>query len=707
MRMRTNGVGWVLAAAALAWAGPGCMSSNGSPTIVTDVLWDLPGDPGTADVPVPQDVPSEAGPVDAPPDAPPADLPGDVPTDGTDDPGPVPVDPLLAQHFQSLLDEYLQFSGEYNAALTVQVPGAKRWSGVSGVKVLQTGEAMPEGAAFRVGSSTKPVMAALTLLLVEAGTLGLDDTVGKWVKGYDAWKGITLRQLLGMRSGIQDYLVDQSMWLDILSSPQTPMAPDRLLSYVSQLPLEFEPGSQCLYSNTNYILVGLIIEAATGRPVADQIRDRIVTPLGLAHTYLDMGGANDPLLAHGYMDPRPAFAALGVPPDLVGVIPSDMFVSDHLLDCANLFHPSVAWTAGGLVTTTDDMARFLRAVVRGDLLSQASLDAMMQFPPCTILGQPEDYGLGMTRFTTPAGEGFGHGGLIYGYSANSVDVPAADLTFSHMNGAYPTQFGAFESEVYRLQAQPPTEPAVTCHPPTGFFAGGQPDRLEFRVRGLVNATGAASPSAAVANLSAWNGETRYPLYGTFTSATLKKDAYTTRVEVGSFGPPRAAGMLAGQGLVSIDSSVVQRLNAETETVIDSSQPYAVFSVVMDYWADASTGSANRFCIVAVPDTRQPSRLTACRSGGALVEGEMLKVFGTVPMTWDAAAIDAYLAPLKIATCTCLLAAPDQWGACPQPVSRASSAEPFASVFPDPATAPIRVVAPPAALRLQPRLPPVF
>ncbi len=688
MGVRANVAGWVVLVAIGAWDVAGCASATRSPAIVTDAFGDLSAETGGPDL-LPEDAVDEPGPSDA----------------GTD-PGFVPVDPMLALHLQSLLDEYLQFSGETNAALTVQLAGARRWSGVAGVQVLQTGEAMPAGAAFRVGSSTKPVMAALILLLAEAGVLSIDDPLGKWVKGYDAWKDITIRQLLGMRSGIQDYLVDQSMWLDILSSPDKPMAPDRLLSYVSKLPLAFPPDSQCLYSNTNYILVGMVIEAVTGRAVADEIRDRVAAPLGLAHTYLDMGGAADPLLAHGYMDPRPAFADLGVPPELVGVIPPEMFVSDHLLDCANLFHPSVAWTAGGLVTTTDDMVRFLRAVVRGELLSRASLDAMMQFPPCTILGDAADYGLGMTRFETPAGQGFGHGGLIYGYSANSVDVPSADLTFSHMNGAYPTQFAGFESEVFRLQASPPTESPATCRPPTGFFAGGQARRMEIRFRGLLNAAGTAAPSAAVANESVWDGETRYPLYGTFTSAALKKDGFSTRVEVNSFGPPRGAGMLATQALVSIDATVVARLREGVEVVIDASQPYAVLAAALDFWGDAATGTADRYCIVAVPDTTQPSRLAGCRTAGVPVEGELLKLFGSVPMTWDATAIQAYLAPIQVPACSCLLVAPDQWGPCPQEASRHSAALPPA-LFPGRVPVPFRVEAPPAGLRLRPPVRPIL
>ena len=581
----------------------------------------------------------------------------------------------LANQLQLLLDEYLLFTGEQNASLTVLLPDRVRWHGVSGVQDLQTGTPIAPGAAFRVGSSTKPVIAALSLLLQEDGLLDLDDPLGVYVTDYEAWADITLRQLLSMRSGITDYLVDQTLWLELVQHPDEPMSPDRLLGYVSSFPLQFEPGSQCLYSNTNYVLMGLVIEAATGNTVAEEIQARIAEPLALEHTYLDVDADEDPLLAHGYMDPRPAFSELGVPPELVGLIPAELFVDDNILDCAYLFHPSIAWSAGALVTTTGDMARFMRAFMGGELVQADSLAQVMDFPACTILGAPAEYGLGISRYDTPDGEGLGHGGLIYGYTSSVVHVSEAGLTYAHQHGAYPAQTFGFSSAVHRIVNDPEGALPEACVFPEGFFAREEEDEhLEVRLRGPLNASGDSEASASIGNLTAWLGGKRYPAYGKVTVASLLPGLAGERVQVFSLGPPRFGGYAYTIGMLNLDVSAIADGLSEAGVYEALGRSYALFSIVADMNVDETTGAMNRYCVAAVPVASANSRLALCE-GAAMdwEEGALLRVFLDVPMTTDEEAIAAYLSPLSLGPCNCLNAE-GTWEACDEGATKHSAEE---------------------------------
>jgi D-alanyl-D-alanine carboxypeptidase len=626
-------------------------------------------DLGSTDAAVGLDT-ADYGPSDVAPDGS-GDLGDDSTAELPPDHGYQPVDPVLAASYQVLLDEYLAFSGEHNASMTILLPGPARWSGVSGIRDIRAGDPMPPGAAFRVGSSTKPVISTLILLAVEDGLLGLDDTLATWLPRYPQWKDVTVRHLLGMRSGIQDYLFDQALWLEMMQDPRRTLTPDHLLSQVKDRPLVFQPGTNCLYSNTNYILAGLVLEAATGRLVQDEIRDRIVEPLGLTHTYLDINGDPDPLLAHGYMDPKPAFMALGIPPDLVALIPQELFLEDDILDCGYLFHPSVAWTAGALVTTTDDMARFIRALVRGELVSRELLDQMMQFPECTLLGQPTKYGLGLSQMQLGDRTAYGHGGLIYGYSANNVHVPEDDFTYSSMHGAYPAQLHGIISEAGRLALKPPATAPVACEVPGDMF-GGDSDRLEIRFRGLVNTQASASPAPAIANLSAWMSGTRHPLFGTWTWGKFNPNPVFPRIEIESYGPPRISGASVGAAFVTMAPAVLADLPGDGMLYLDASTPYQVIALVMDIWMTPA-GEAERFCVAAVPDLFRPgSRLSFCDP--ATFEGkagEMLRLFGSVTLTSDDEAIENYLKPIQIPRCTC--PGPDGvWGPCDDIANPATS-----------------------------------
>jgi D-alanyl-D-alanine carboxypeptidase len=274
---------------------------------------------------------------------------------------------------------------------------------------------MGVGDRFRIGSVTKPFIATVVLQLVDEGKLSLDDSVERWLPGrIPNGDHITIRDLLSHRSGLFDYLHDQRVLKPYLNGNFGYVwSPRDLIRVSTGHPPLFEPGAKFSYSNTNYILLGMIIEAAAGKPIKEQLNKRIFEPLGLRSTLLATSRAIPGPHANGYL----------------------ISGKNHLQDVTAV-SPSYAWTAGGIVSTADDIARFYRALLGGRLL------------PPTLLKEMETttdgYGLGVFKTPSPCGAILGHDGAIAAYltfAFNSKDstrqfvILANSLTFKDQIGS--------------------------------------------------------------------------------------------------------------------------------------------------------------------------------------------------------------------------------------------------------------------------------
>lgn len=255
---------------------------------------------------------------------------------------------------------------------------------------------------FRVGSVTKTFVAAVVLQLVDEGKVSLDDTVERWLPGLvPNGAAITVRQLLDQTTGLFDYLDDGSVLEPYLAGHSThAWTPRALVGVATKHPVHFAPGAKWAYSNTNYIVLGLVVEAATGDTLAHQLAQRLFGPLGLRHTSLDTSGRIAGPHAHGYLR-----AGKG-----------------KLQDVTRL-SPTIAWAAGAIVSTVGDVAQFYRALLQGRVLRPATLQAMQATVPMGFPG--ESYGLGLwdsrTLGLTPtfrlrcAASAWGHDGDFPGY----------------------------------------------------------------------------------------------------------------------------------------------------------------------------------------------------------------------------------------------------------------------------------------------------
>lgn len=252
----------------------------------------------------------------------------------------------------------------------------------------------------RVGSITKTMIATITLQLVGEGRLRLDDTVERWLPGMvPNGSAITIRMLLNHTSGIFDYTADPDWNAAVFADPDRHWSPQELVAVGTAHPPLFPPGQGLAYSNTGYILIGLVLEKVTGQPVQDLVTQRVVRPLHLYDTFFATSARFRGAYAHGYF-----------PPSLT---------DDGYLDVTS-WSPSLQWTAGALVSTASDLARFYQALLSGRLLGPALLNEMTT----TVTGP--DYpgiglGLGIWSVDTPCGTAWGHLGGAPGYKTFALN----------------------------------------------------------------------------------------------------------------------------------------------------------------------------------------------------------------------------------------------------------------------------------------------
>jgi D-alanyl-D-alanine carboxypeptidase len=267
---------------------------------------------------------------------------------------------------------------------------------------------------FRAGSIAKSFVSVVTLQLVEEGVLALDDPLlevlpGSVVAKFPGSDQITVRMLLNHSSGIAEWL-SPVVIEEIGRDPTKVWDVEEFLDLAAQEPPYFAPGAGYHYSNTDYNLLGLIIEEATGRSWRDEVTERVLVPLHLEDTLLpEPGDVSIPgNHAHGYA------AVAGTVVDITAV------------------DPSMAGAAGGgaLLTTVSDLARFLDAVLSGELFEKAeTLDEMLAFIDAPDEGGQVGYGLGMQRYLLPGGiEVIGHLGMTAGFTAFTGYLPAYDLS---------------------------------------------------------------------------------------------------------------------------------------------------------------------------------------------------------------------------------------------------------------------------------------
>lgn len=317
------------------------------------------------------------------------------------DPGPD-----IAEDLQNALDRGLVKYGGKGVSAAVIMPDGYFWKGVSGIS--HGSNKITTDMVFSIGSTTKSFTAANIMLLAREGKLNLDDSLHKWLPSIPFIDStINIRQLLNHTNGIFNFTENPALWRDIFSDPARVWEIEELVRSYTLQPY-FPKGTDWHYSNTGYLLLRMIIRAASGSQISIEYRNRFFNPLGMDKSYLAVEESPRGETAHGWFD-----------------LNGDNEYEDLNLISMNAFYSGIG---GGVFCTAEELALWIKALLKDRIVvSESLLNQMINFhSPCP--GEPlvSGYGLGIIRFNPSLFNGIniiGHSGDAPGYAAGSFYLP--------------------------------------------------------------------------------------------------------------------------------------------------------------------------------------------------------------------------------------------------------------------------------------------
>jgi len=319
--------------------------------------------------------------------------------------------PALSQKtrdgLEAAVDEALSASDAPGAIVGVWTPQGD-WVVAKGEANIETGEPMRTTDIFRIGSITKTFVATVVLTMVDDGLLSLDDRLSEYYPDFPRADEITVRMLLNHTSGIFSWDEDENIFAELYEDPGAGWSIEGMIQLSAEHPFYFEPGTGQHYSNINYFLLGMIIEEVGGRTLEQEIDERIAVPLGLDNTFLPDSPDYEGQTIHGYEEGDG---------ELVDVTGSEI---------EEVISYDLAWAAGGMVTTLDDLKVWAKALATGELLSEAMHEEQMDMVDTTPEGSPVEsaYGLGVGLSDVWVG----HSGAVVGSMCNMGYYPEQDAT---------------------------------------------------------------------------------------------------------------------------------------------------------------------------------------------------------------------------------------------------------------------------------------
>jgi D-alanyl-D-alanine carboxypeptidase len=308
----------------------------------------------------------------------------------------------LAGRLQEQLDRLRRRGGVPGVSATIIFADGSTWTGVSGLADVVGAVPVTPDTAFSIASMTKTFVAALTLALVEDGTLGLDDPVAGLLPGLGLDGRITVRQLLDHTSGLHDFFLAPGIDGALQGAPAAEWTAERALGYVGKP--YFEPGTGWRYSNTNYLLLGLVAERVTGLGLAAELRSRFLDPLGLSSAYVQVAEKPRGPTAHGYRFSGPGST----------LPPIDLSDGSAAMPFTSVV--SAAGGAGALAANSGDVARWGRLLYGGDVLAPESVALMAAEVDLVTAYRPLiPYGLGVQALDIAGHPTLGHSGRFLGF----------------------------------------------------------------------------------------------------------------------------------------------------------------------------------------------------------------------------------------------------------------------------------------------------
>jgi D-alanyl-D-alanine carboxypeptidase len=304
----------------------------------------------------------------------------------------------MEKNLETTLDKVMAESDVPGAIVGIWAPGRGTWVRARGVADIKNNQPMDVADHVRIASITKTFVATVVLQLVDSKRLSLDDTLDKFAPNVPNASSITVRELLNQTSGLYDFLEDSVFQRASLENPLAKLMPDQLLSSSVLHQPYFAPGTGYHYSNTNYVLLGMIIEKVTGHKVGAEIEQRILQPMKLKNTSFPVTPQIPGPASRGYSDSN-----------------------GSLTDVSDI-DPSMGWASSAMISDLEDLKTWAGELATGGLVSEEAQKERMTFRATDT--PPLEYGLGLMKW----GEFIGHEGNAFGYSTTMFYLPSQKAT---------------------------------------------------------------------------------------------------------------------------------------------------------------------------------------------------------------------------------------------------------------------------------------
>jgi len=365
-------------------------------------------------------------------------------------------DPQLSLKLQSTLDSMRTVMNLKGLSSSVTIPGQGNWFGTSGIS--HQGVNITPSMYFGIASNTKTFIAVLILKLKEQSLINLDDSIYHWIPNYQYIDtAITVRQLLNHTSGIYDITTKPGYADSILSNPNRIWTTQELLTRFLSAPY-FPKGQGFQYSNTNYLLLGLIIKAITNSDVSVKLRQLVLSPNNLNNTFFAVEETVPDTVAHPW--------ANGVD---INSTPRQSLLSS-------------AWSAGAMYSNSENMTRWYQMLFGGQVLSAASMNEMLSFTSQS----GNSYGLGVIRYVINGRILFGHSGSIRGYTSSFLFDTLSKTSIIVMTNQYPGNAYMVSSALFNTIVNNPTGIIKTGNDLPGNFSLEQNYPNPFNQSSIIN-----------------------------------------------------------------------------------------------------------------------------------------------------------------------------------------------------------------------------
>ncbi|SMF69836.1 serine hydrolase domain-containing protein [Pseudobacteriovorax antillogorgiicola] len=603
--------------------------------------------------------------------------------------------PDFAEIMQNSLDDYIHFTGEPGIAMSINLPQGISWQGASGVSNIKTQAPLSPNDLMEIGSNTKTFVSVVTLQLAEEGLINLEDPLAKHLPQYSKWSDITIRQLLQMSAGIPDYSQAEDLVAQLFPNISRSWSPEEIINLIYESPLDYSPGEDCSYSQTNYIVLGLLIETVTGQPLAQEFRTRIFDPLELQETFYGVQEEISVPQTVGYS------TLSGIQNTLVRLLKPKAVISDQLVAMTQVLDSSIAGASGAISSSAGDLRTFTEALFIGNrLLSDNSKAEMMAFQECKLGYLPLDYGLGLMRWQTSQGTAIGHGGATpLGFRSTMLFEAETKLAVTYEGNYDQGQiYNLLNQHLKLVKSDKKPQVQKACPIPDQLHSASSPYSIRFSIKGTLNDApnnGNFWGEDYLSNIESFrfkpfHGQKRETFYNTI-SLTLSDDNAPSKIQVVAsafedkdgpdsnsssllppFKPCLQSGLRSLPGcndsepgasglIINIDEKWLEEAASNSRGIIEINDISKAAAIVLrESWivAEGDDDKPNgyiRSCVEAISDPYQTSRLYTCGDApDKIALGKTVRLHGSLNLTDDPEIVSAILKsedPNK-ETCTC-------------------------------------------------------